>query len=76
MIPGLTGLTGDAYRDPTVFASGFHTAMLISAALAASGGLLAWSLIRNEVTGRVDPSPAAKLDRRHYCAVDGAPLAH
>ena len=75
VIPGLTGLTGDAYRDPTVFASGFRTAMLISAALAASGGLLAWSLIRNEVTGRVDPSPAAKLDRRHYCAVDGAPLA-
>ena len=54
VIPGLTGLTGDAYRDPAVFASGFRTAMLISAALAAAGGVLAWSLIRNEVAGRAD----------------------
>jgi EmrB/QacA subfamily drug resistance transporter len=75
VIPGLAGLTGHAYRDPDVFARGFRAAMLISAALAAAGGVLAWSLIRNEVAGRVDSCPAAKLDRRHYCAVDGAPLA-
>ena len=75
VIPGLTGLTGDAYRDPTVFASGFRAAMLISAALAAAGGVLAWALIRNDVADRADPCPAGKLDRRHYCAVDGAPLA-
>ena len=75
VIPGLTGLTGDAYRDPAVFASGFRAAMLISAALAAAGGVLAWLLIRNEVAGRADACPAARLDRRHYCAVDGAPLA-
>jgi hypothetical protein len=49
--------------------------MLLSAALAASGGVIAWVLIRNEVAGRVDACPAAKLDRRHYCAVDGPPLA-
>jgi hypothetical protein len=47
VIPGLTGLTGDAYRNPAVFASGFRTAMLIGAALAAAGGLLAWISIRN-----------------------------
>ena len=75
MIPGLTGLTGDAYRDPVVFASGFRAAMLISAALAAAGGALSWSLIRNEVAGRAHPCPAARLDRCHHCAVDGAPLA-
>jgi hypothetical protein len=75
VIPGLAGLTGDAYRDPAVFATGFRTAMLISAALAGFGGGLAWLLIRNELAGRVDPCPAARLDRRHYCAVDGAPLA-
>lgn len=74
-IPGLTSLTGDAYRDPAVFASGFRSAMLLSAALAATGGVIAWSLIRNEIAGRVDACPAAKLDRRHYCAVDGPPLA-
>lgn len=48
IIPGLSGLTGHAYRDPAVFAHGFRTAMLISAALAAAGGILAWLLIRNE----------------------------
>ena len=75
VIPGVTGLTGEAYHDPEVFATGFRAAMLISAALAASGGLLAWSLIRNVVVGGADPCPAARLDRRHYCAIDGAPLA-
>jgi EmrB/QacA subfamily drug resistance transporter len=75
VIPGITGLTGDAYHDPVIFASGFRASMHIGAALAASGGLLAWVLIRNEVAGRADSCPAAKLDRRHYCAVDGAPLA-
>jgi EmrB/QacA subfamily drug resistance transporter len=75
VIPGLAGLTGDAYRDPSVFAMGFRTAMLVSAALAAVGGGLAWWLIRNELPGRADPCPAGKLDRRHFCAVDGTPLA-
>src|SRR5688572_7010146 len=75
VIPGLTGLTGHAYRDPAVFARGFRAAMLISAALAAAGGILAWFLIRNDIPGRADAYPAARLDRRHYCAVDGTPLA-
>ena len=75
VIPGLTGLTGDAYHDPAVFTSGFRAAMRISAALAAAGGLLAWVLIRNQIAGRTASCPAARLDRRHYCAVDGAPLA-
>jgi EmrB/QacA subfamily drug resistance transporter len=75
VIPGLTGLTGHAFRDPDVFASGFRAAMLLSATLATVGGLLAWLMIRNEVAGRVDSCPAGKLDRHHYCAVDAAPLA-
>src|SRR5258705_5132418 len=48
VIPGLTGLTGQAYRDPAVFASGFRAAMLISAALAAAGGGVAGGPIRKE----------------------------
>jgi len=75
VIPGVAGLTGDAYKDPAAFASGFRTAMLISAVLAAAGGALAWLFIRNEVAGRAYACPAAQLDRRHYCPVDGAPLA-
>ena len=73
VIPGLTGLTGDAYRDPAVFAKAFRMAMHISAALAAAGGLLAWLLIRNEVAGGSESCTPARLDRRHYCAVDGPP---
>jgi EmrB/QacA subfamily drug resistance transporter len=75
VIPGIAGLTGNAYRDPATFAGGFRTAMMISAALSAAGGALAWLFIRNEVAGRAHPCPAGQLDRRHYCAVDGAPLA-
>jgi len=75
VIPGFAGLTGEAYRDPVAFAAGFRTAMLVSATLAAIGAGLAFLLIRNELPGRADSCPAGKLDRRHYCAVDGAPLA-
>jgi EmrB/QacA subfamily drug resistance transporter len=75
VVPGIAGLTGSAYRDPAAFASGFRTAMLISAALAGAGGALAWLLVRNEVAGRAHPCPAGRLDRRHHCAVDGTPLA-
>ena len=49
--------------------------MHISAALAAAGGLIAWLLIKNEVGGGADSYPRARLDRRYFCAVDGAPLA-
>jgi hypothetical protein len=75
VIPGLAGLTGDAYRNPAAFAAGFRMAMMMSAGLAAAGGALAWLFIRDEVAGRAHPCPAAQLDRRHYCALDGAPLA-
>jgi EmrB/QacA subfamily drug resistance transporter len=75
VIPGVAGLTGNAYLDPAAFASGFRTSMLISATLAVVGGVLAWLFVRNDVSGRAHACPAAQLDRRHYCAVDGAPLA-
>jgi EmrB/QacA subfamily drug resistance transporter len=75
LIPGLTGLTGDAYHDPAVFAVGFRAAMHISAALAAGGGLLAWMLIRNPVSRGADSGPRPAPSRRHYCAVDGAPIS-
>lgn len=51
VVPGLAGLTGDAYLDPQVFLDGFRTAMLIAAALVGSGGLLAWATISDYVTG-------------------------
>jgi len=50
-------------------------ATTLESALTAAGGGLAWLLIRNEIPGRAESCPAATLDRRYYCAVDGAPLA-
>jgi EmrB/QacA subfamily drug resistance transporter len=75
VIPGMAWLTGHTYENPAAFASGFRFAMLICAGLAAAGGVLAWLGIRNEADDRTHVCPAAQLDRRYYCAVDGAPLA-
>jgi hypothetical protein len=55
-----------------VFAGGFRIAMLISAATVATGGAVAWLLIRNDQVMDRDLSPAI---RPHHCAVDAAPLA-
>lgn len=67
-LPLAAGLTGDDYQNPAAFAPGFRMAMLISAALAFAGGVLAWFTIRNDVL------PAEPPARRHHCAVDGTPL--
>jgi EmrB/QacA subfamily drug resistance transporter len=74
LIPGLVGLTGDAYHDADLFARGFLSAMRMSAVLAAAGGLSAWVLIRNQPPEGANGGPSVVVHRRHYCAVDGAPL--
>jgi hypothetical protein len=70
VLPAAAGLTGAAYLHPDAFNHGFHTAMLIAAALCTSGGLLAAATIRN-------PRPRAVEQPRpcHTCAVDGPALA-
>lgn len=45
VIPVAAGLTGDAYTEPRAFTVGFRSAMLITAALAAAGGILGWLTI-------------------------------
>jgi EmrB/QacA subfamily drug resistance transporter len=69
VLPLLSGLTGSAYRDPHRFSAGFHTATLITAAMALAAGVVAAVGIRNP------PSPVSPAPRTH-CAVDGPPLAH
>lgn len=68
VLPVVAGLSGDAYRDPVIFASGFRVAITLSAASVAAGGLFAWLTIRNDVL-----SPA-ETPERMYCPVCGAPL--
>jgi EmrB/QacA subfamily drug resistance transporter len=69
VLPGIAGITGDAYQHPAVFSSGFHTASLIAAGLCAAGGLMAAVTIRNP--GRTTaPKPPHSLV---HCALDGPP---
>jgi EmrB/QacA subfamily drug resistance transporter len=74
VVPVAAGLTGDAYRDPAVFAQGFRVAMLISAAVVALGGALAAVTIRNRLRDDTPACPPGLRVRRRHCAVDGAPL--
>lgn len=57
VVPVVAGLTGRAHEDPAVFAAGFRTAMWLTAALAALGGVLGFTLVRNTLTGDGPRSP-------------------
>jgi hypothetical protein len=67
VLPGIAGITGDAYQHPAVFSSGFHTASLIAAGLCAAGGLMAAATIRNPGAA---PKPPHSLV---HCALDAPP---
>ena len=66
-LPVVSGISASAYRDPAELASGFHTAMWITAAMCAGGGLVALLTIRR-------PAPAAQPPPTYHCALDATPL--
>ena len=73
LLPPLSGLTGDAFRSPAAITAGFHTAMLISAGLAALGGALAFATISNDLLAE---EPAEEPQNHHYhCALAEVPAA-
>jgi EmrB/QacA subfamily drug resistance transporter len=77
VIPVVAGLSGDAYTDVARFTAGFRTAVLVSAALCAVGGVIAWLTIRNDVLAADAPADAegaepAVPDR--HCSVAAPPL--
>ena len=67
VLPLLAGLTGAAALDATELAAGFRTAMLLSGALCAAGGVLAALTIRKP---RPRPSRGALLVLRRQRAAD------
>jgi MFS family permease len=73
VLPALAGLTGSAYLHPDALAAGFRTAVLISGALCAAGGLLAAVTITNPARGRW-PARAAAPDQCLHCGLDAPPL--
>ncbi|WP_436757529.1 MFS transporter [Streptosporangium sp. V21-05] len=48
-IPPLAGLTGDAFDSPEIFTAGFHTTMLVSAAMLGVAALTTFLTIRENV---------------------------
>jgi EmrB/QacA subfamily drug resistance transporter len=77
VLPGLAGITGEAYLHPSALLHGFHTAVLISAVVAAAGGLLAAVTITNKARAPERPAPGAQdedvLNCLH-CGLDAPPL--
>jgi EmrB/QacA subfamily drug resistance transporter len=72
-LPLAAGITGETYLVPSELSDGFRTAMLITAALAAVGGLIAFLGIRNpERVPEVEPVPEAAT--RWFCGAEGPPL--
>jgi hypothetical protein len=71
-IPIAAGITGASYLDPAEFSDGFRLAMIITVALAALGGLIAFVRIRNpERVPEVVPAPAPT---GWFCGAEGPPL--
>ncbi len=77
VLPIVAGLTGDSFYDPEKMTDGFHMAMVVCAAIAALGGVLAWLTISAEVL-HAEPEPGGDTPERlaedFTCGVDGPPL--
>jgi EmrB/QacA subfamily drug resistance transporter len=79
VLPGLAGISGEAYLHPATLLHGFHTAVLISAAVAAAGGLLAAVTITNPTRVRERPAPPVPVRDEAAlnclsCGLDAPPL--
>jgi EmrB/QacA subfamily drug resistance transporter len=73
VLPALAGITGTAYLHPDALTAGFRTAVLISAALCAGGGLLAALTITNPP--RVPrPAGAPAPEECLHCGLEAPPL--
>ena len=73
VLPALAGITGTAYLHPDALAAGFRTAVLISGALSAVGGLLAAVTITNPARGH-RLGDAAISEQCLHCGLDAPPL--
>jgi Na+/melibiose symporter-like transporter len=70
VLPIVAGLGGGDYRNPVALSAGFHKAAWVAAALAATGGVVAWLTIGGE--DKEAPSPRMANDT--HCALDAPPL--
>jgi EmrB/QacA subfamily drug resistance transporter len=77
VLPLAVGITGEDFYDPGKMTSGFQMAMMICAALAALGGVIAWLTISAEVL-HAEAEPGGDTPERlcedYTCGFDGPPL--
>ncbi len=75
-LPVIAGLAGADFQDPAALTDGFHTAMFVAAAVAVSGGALAFLTIRNDVLEDepAEGEGAPEASAYAHCAVAGTPL--
>ncbi|MBV9922737.1 MAG: MFS transporter [Pseudonocardia sp.] len=62
VIPGIAGISGDAYTDPAALDAGFRMSVLISAGLIVAAAITSFALIR-----RPRPAPAPERVRVEEC---------
>jgi MFS family permease len=75
VLPAAAGLTGEAYADPVALTAGWRTALIICAALAIAGGLIALG-IHNGVLAPSEAKPddeRPRLGECYHCGVEGPP---
>ncbi|MEV7006943.1 MFS transporter [Streptosporangium sp. NPDC051022] len=60
-IPPLAGLTGDAFGSPSVFTAGFHTTMLVAAAMMGVAALISFLTLRENVLADSHPQPSCPV---------------
>jgi Na+/melibiose symporter-like transporter len=77
VLPIVAGLTGEGFYDPAKMTDGFQMAMVVCAALAALGGILAWFTISAEVL-HAEAEPGGDTPERlaedFSCGVGAPPL--
>jgi predicted MFS family arabinose efflux permease len=77
LLPPISGLTGEVYRDPAAFSAGYRTATLIAVGLLVAGGLLSAVGISDDL-GKVGPEPGRPggpdVEHCFSCPVDGPHL--
>jgi EmrB/QacA subfamily drug resistance transporter len=75
-LPLVAGLTGHRFYQPAAMTHGFHIAMVVAAALAATGGAIAWLTISDDAL-QAEPkhrgeAPVA-VPSHYSCALAGPP---
>ena len=70
VLPALAGITGTAYLHPDALAAGFRTAVFISGAMCAAGGVLAAFTITNPTRAAL----AGPTEECLHCGLDAPPL--